>query len=195
MTKTKAVPHVLRLIDAIRTISRSAHQWRDRAAARYEAAHFKAATTARKRKEYCYNLKERGIVAAHRGGLLRYAGQSPQGMAVYSYGAHDRACFHSCLHPRGVERALIVDHPEILLVPTRRLQQRICDAVFTLAALPEPGADYERSAAPRIKRPPIICWECGKEGHIARNCPEHEDYEFEDESEAWAVSSQKNIAL
>jgi hypothetical protein len=97
-------------------------------------------------------------------------------MAVYQYGDDQRQCFHSCLHPAGVEHPLIEDHPEVLLVPSRRLQHRICDAVHTLDSLPVPSDEYERSAPPRIARRVITCYECGEEGHIARHCPERYEY-------------------
>ncbi len=56
----KEAPKQINLIKAIRTISRSAHAWRDRAAARYEAGKYRAASTAKHKKETCYDLKERG---------------------------------------------------------------------------------------------------------------------------------------
>ncbi len=51
------------------------------------------------------------MVEAHRLGLLRYLGQSPQGMAVYAYGDHANACFHSCLHLSDAERTPIARRP------------------------------------------------------------------------------------
>jgi hypothetical protein len=174
-------PHALPLIDAIRTISRSAHAWRDRAATRYDNSRYALASQAKKQKEACYQLKERGIAAAYLSGDLRYVGQSPQGMGVYEYGQGGRACFHSCLHPSGVERTSLLDHPETLLVAAKRLEHRICDAICTLKPLPMPGPEFERSAAPRIARAPIICYECGNEGHIARDCPERWNRYLEEE--------------
>jgi hypothetical protein len=189
--------HSIRLLDAIREISRSAHRWRDRAAAHYEASHYKRATSAKGKKDACYALKERGIMEGHRLGILRYAGASPQGMGVYEYGDGGMSCFHSCLHPRGAERALIPDHPETLLVAAKRQQVRICDAEFTLQAIPivsyaDPRwQDYERSSPPRMRQP-ITCYECGEEGHIARNCPEryasYEDGEGLDLEPRWSSS-------
>lgn len=177
-------PRSVSTLDATKEMSRSAHRWRDRAAAYYGADLHKMARRAKLKKEECYQLKERGIIAMHRAGDLRYIGASPQGMAVYAYGDHDLACLHSCLHPAGAERVPVPNHPEVLLVPGKRQRIRICDAVGTLSALPEPGDGYGRSAEPRIARPPIICYECGGEGHIARRCPERwgyydaeEDYE------------------
>ena len=174
-------PCIVSTLDATREMSRSAHRWRDRAAAYYDDERHKLARRAKLKKEECYQLKERGIIAMHRAGDLRYIGASPQGMAVYAYGDHNLACLHSCLHPAGVERVPVPNHPEVLLVPGKKQLIRICDAAATLSALPESRDDYERSAAPRIARPKIICYECGGEGHIARHCPDQWDRYDHDE--------------
>jgi hypothetical protein len=179
----RTTPHKLTLIDAIRTISRSAHAWRDRAADRYSRGRYKAASAAKRRKEKLYALKERGIAQGFREEVLLYVGRSPQGMAIYAYGEGGRACFHSCLHPAAAERPLVEDHPETLLVVAKRMEHRLCDAIFTLEALPEPGwVEFARSAPPWIKRLPIVCYECGGEGHVARDCPEryYEGDDFDD---------------
>ena len=184
-------PHQIPLLDAIREISRSAHRWRDRAAACYDSGRYKSASSAKTKKEACYALKERGIAEGHHLGFLRYAGASPQGMGVYEYGDGGMACFHSLLHPRGVERTMIADHPETLLVAAKRQQVRICDAEFTLQAIPimsysDPRwQDYERSSPPRMRQP-AVCYECGEEGHIARNCPERYASYGDDEDYAYA---------
>jgi hypothetical protein len=177
-------PRIVSMLDATREMSRSAHRWRDRAAAYYDDGRHTMARRAKLKKEECYLLKERGIIAMHRAGDLRYVGASPQGMAIYAYSDHDLACLHSCLHPAGAERVSVPGHPEVLLVPGKKQRIRICDAVATLSALPEPGVGYERSAAPRIARRPIICYECGGAGHIARYCPERwGHYDAEEDSE------------
>src|ERR1035437_205725 len=121
-------PCIVSTLDATREMSRSAHRWRDRAAAYYDDERHKLARRAKLKKEECYQLKERGIIAMHRAGDLRYIGASPQGMAVYAYGDHNLACLHSCLHPAGVERVPVPNHPEVLLVPGKKQLIRICDA-------------------------------------------------------------------
>ena len=177
----KHPPRKIDLLDAVREMSRSAHRWRDRAAAYYDAGKFGRATNAKNEKDYCYELKEQGIVALHQQGRLRYAGASPQGMAVYEYADGGLACLHSCLHPVGAERTPIPDHPETLEVAAKRQRVRIFDAILTIAANVDAVAvdtRYERVAPPR-KRSPLICWECGEEGHIARHCPDQDDsYEY-----------------
>jgi hypothetical protein len=40
------------------------------------------ASYAKKQKVEMYRLKEKGIISAHKSGLFRYVGASPQGMAV-----------------------------------------------------------------------------------------------------------------
>ena len=52
-------------------------------------------------------------------GTLRYAGSTPQGMAVYEYGDGGMSCLHSTLHPVGVERSPVECHPETLFVILR----------------------------------------------------------------------------
>ncbi|MDR3725972.1 MAG: hypothetical protein P4K86_02915 [Terracidiphilus sp.] len=170
----KHAPQSIPLLDAIRTVSHSAHAWRDRASKHYNDQRFNLSTKAKSRKEYLYTLKERGIAAAHQLGLLRYIGQSPQAMGVYEYGDGGTSSFHSCLHPVGVVRDAVKGHPEVLLVAAKALKHRICDAENTIQQLPAPGAEYERSFPPRIPRSMPTCYECGMEGHIARYCPERD---------------------
>jgi hypothetical protein len=170
----------LSLLDAIREVSRAAHRWRDAASAQYDARNYGLATHSSGNKRWFYGLKERGIVAAYKQGLLRYVGQTAQGMAVYEYGEGGMSCFHSCLHPVGVERPLMADHPETLFVAAKKQKYHIADAEHTLLALPSPGEEFERSSPPSRKQPlsSIICWECGGSGHIAQDCPER----FEDDA-------------
>jgi hypothetical protein len=164
----------LSLLDAIREVSRAAHRWRDAASAQFNAGNYGLATHSSGNKRWFYELKERGITAAYKNGLLRYAGQTTQGMAVYEYGEGGMSCFHSCLHPVGAERPLIEGHPESLFVVAKKQSHHIADAEHTLLALPSPGEEFERSSPPSMKKSvsSVTCWECGESGHIARNCPE-----------------------
>lgn len=184
----RGVRKTLPLLDAIREVSRSAHRWRDAAQAQYQAKNYGLAGHSKRQKERLYGLKERGIAAAFLQGLLQYAGASPQGMAVYDYGQGGKSCFHSCLHPAGVERKLVENHPEILEVEAKPQDHAMADAEFTLCGLPEPPPEFfVRSEPPRKPtelRSAVICYECRKEGHIARECPEREDQEeYADEEE------------
>jgi len=162
------------LLEAVREASRSAHRWRDRANDRYANGNYKAASTASSNKKYWYRLKDGGIVALHRAGELRYIGASPQGMAVYEYGDGGMSCFHSTLHPVGVERKPVPDHPETLLVTAKKQKLKLIDVEIMLQGHEGDTAGYERSEAPRFAREPrtVICRRCGGAGHIARDCDE-----------------------
>lgn len=159
-----------------REASRAAHAARDRAEAAYARGDQRRARAWRQKKQDWYALKERGIVHLHRAGVLRYAGVSPQGMAVYEYGNGGMQCLHSLLHPRGAERKPIEGHPEVLLVPAAKKARGISHerVRVTLGALPYVEGEYYRSKPP-INRSKIFCFLCGEGGHIARECPYEDD--------------------
>jgi hypothetical protein len=164
------------LLLCIREASRAAHRERDAASDAYNAGRHMLAGNARQRKIKWYALKDRGIVAAHMQGLLRYIGASPQGMGVYEYADGGMSCFHSTLHPIGTERTPIEGHPETLLVTAKDKAEGISLArvKVTLSALPAETTGYEQSAAPYVARTPrlIQCWTCGEYGHTASECDE-----------------------
>lgn len=162
------------LILCIREASRAAHRERDAAQGAYLDRRHRLAGNASGRKRQWYALKDRGIAEAYRRGLLRYAGASPQGMAVYEYGDGGMQCFHSTLHPAGAERLPVTGHPEMLIVSAKEKHRGISllRVRVTLESVPEVGSEFERSAQPRVKRDPVTCWHCFEEGHIASDCPE-----------------------
>jgi hypothetical protein len=142
------------LLLCIREASRAAHRERDAAQIAYQQGRHTLAGNAKRRKDKWYCLKDRGIVTAHRQGLLRYVGVSPQGLAVYEYGEGGMCCFHSTLHPVGAERRQVEGHPETLLVPAKNKVRGVSllRVETTLTAVPEDLSGYERSAPPRIER-------------------------------------------
>jgi hypothetical protein len=151
--KTKAerearVAHIS-LIDAIRDISRAAHKYRDEARVMWAGGRRYTASIPAAKKRECYRLKERGIVAAHKRGLLRYAGVTPQGMAVYEYAEGGMSCFHSCLHPAAIDRVPVPDHPDILFVEAKSLKHDEEDVRYILAQLSDSADGYERVRPPR----------------------------------------------
>jgi len=175
--KDDKLPRTLSLLDATREASRSAHRWRDRASDAWESGRRRYAGTCSSSKRYWYSLKERGIIAMHRSGELRYAGASPQGMAVYEYGDGGMQCFHSTLHPAGAERVPVPDHPEVLLVAAKMQELRLLDVEHTLERLLIASAGYVRSESPafRRERQQVTCYRCGDPGHVARECAEEYD--------------------
>jgi hypothetical protein len=144
-------PKLIDLLDATREASRSAHRWRDRASDRWAGGARAGASTASRTKKYWYSLKERGIVALHQMGTVRYAGAAPQGMAVYEYGNGGKSCLHSTLHPVGAGRIQVDAHPEILFVPAKHQRFRLMDVEHTLESLCVDLSRYERGEAPTWK--------------------------------------------
>ena len=169
------------LLLCIREASRADHRYRDASREYYSTGRHDLAGKARKRKDEWYGLKDRGIVEAHKQGLVRYIGASPQGMAVYEYADGGMSCFHSTLHPAGAERTLVEGHPEKLHVEAKDKAMGISltRVEVTLSALSADTTGYERSAAPRIERPEAVCWECGMPGHVASICPYGDNREEE----------------
>lgn len=163
-----------------REASRAAHRCRDAAQTAYQQRRHLDASHWKEKKENWYSLKERGVIALHRSGALRYIGASPQGMAIYEYGDGGNACFHSTLHPVGAERTVVTDHPETLFVEAKEKVRGISElrVEVTLEVLPSDTTGYERSAAPRVRNV-IRCWNCGAEGHLARECWQ-DDYDYQD---------------
>ncbi|MFP5229451.1 MAG: hypothetical protein ACLGXA_17710 [Acidobacteriota bacterium] len=160
------------LLLCIREASRAAHRERDAATEAYSCGRHTLAGNAKQRKNNWYELKDRGIVAAHKQGLVRYIGASPQGMAVYEYGGGGMSCFHSTLHPAGAERTLVEGHPETLLVTAKDKEKGISlvRVEVTLSGLLPDTSGYDRIAAPRIAKPAPECWTCGELGHVAADC-------------------------
>ncbi len=134
-TKGKGIK-TLPLLVAIREVSRAAHRWRDASQRQYQVGNYGLARYSSHQKRHFYALKERGIVEGYRQGLLRYVGQSPQGLAVYEYGEGGMACFHSRLHPIGTRSSLVPDHPETLFVTAKHATRHVADAEATLRDLP-----------------------------------------------------------
>ena len=171
------------LLLCIREASRAAHRWRDASSEYYSTGRHDLAVKARQRKDKWYGLKDKGIVAVHKQGLVRYIGASPQqSMAVYEYAGGGMSCFHSTLHPAGAERTPVGGHPETLFVPAKDKAKGISLARLeaTLSALPPDTTGYERSSAPRVVRVERLpqCWTCGEFGHTAREC---DDSDWSDE--------------
>jgi hypothetical protein len=174
------------LLLCIREASRAAHRERDRAATSYLTRRHRMAGNAKKRKEEWYALKDRGIVAAHKQGRLRYVGKTQQQLAVYEYGDGGLSCFHCTLHPAGVEQSLTIGHPENIFVESKAKGKGISlkRVRVTLEGLDDVPEDYIRASAPRIERTTarvITCWTCGEAGHRAFECDADDLWDFDEE--------------
>lgn len=161
------------LLLCISEASRAAHRNRDQAEEAYFHRRHALAGNAKRRKNAWYALKDRGIVHCHRQGLLRYVGASPQRLAVYEY-ERDGAtrCFHSTLHPAGVERPPVENHPETLFVAAKAKMRGLSlqRVEITLQSLDDDTSGYERSDRPTRQKDVATCWTCGEAGHLARDC-------------------------
>jgi hypothetical protein len=149
------------LLRAIREASHAAHRFRDAAHLQNCAGQYELAKQASATKTHFYALKDRGIAAAYRQGLLRYAGQSPQGMAVYEYAKGGTSSFHSCLHPAGIPRPLVQGHPVTLFVAEREPN-----------CLVKTTVSNPRSV--EIPRSTVFCSRCGGRGHDVADCRQTE---------------------
>jgi hypothetical protein len=172
-----------RLLRAIREASRAAHRFRDAAYQQNCAGQYELAKQASAQKTRLYELKDRGIAAAYRQELLRYAGQSPQGMAVYEYGMGGTSSFHSCLHPAGVPRPLVQGHPVTLFVAGQEPNCPVKAAASNPWSTEIPNCLVKAAASnPRSAEKPgskVFCSRCGGRGHEFVNCRQTEQQEAE----------------
>ena len=166
------------LLRAIREASRAAHRFRDAAYQQNCVGQYELARKASAQKTRLYGLKDRGIAAAYRQELLRYAGQSPQGMAVYEYGIGGTSSFHSCLHPAGISRPLVQGHPETLFVAKREPKCFVEAASSNPWSTEIPNCFVEAAASNlrsmEIPRLTVFCARCGGRGHEVANCRQAE---------------------
>jgi len=128
------------ILVATREASRSAHRWRDAAAAFYESNQHGFAGHASRKKSAMYVLKEKGIAHLHRSGAARpLCRRESAGDGVNEYGDGGKACLHSRVHPTGAGRQPIPERPEVLLVPATRQRVKMTDVIAALSALPIPS--------------------------------------------------------
>ena len=170
--KTKVKPHEDILL-CIREASNYAHEKRDNTKLHKLLGHHGLATKAKMKKYDWYGLKDRGIMALHRANILRYVGVTAQGFALYEYGKGGMSCFHSRIHPVGIERPLVKEHPDNLRVETRDKARGISleRVKATLSALPLDTTGYVRIACRGDVRNSPGCWTCGEDDHFASDCP------------------------
>ena len=117
-------------------------------------------------------LKERGMIALHKEGKLRYVGATREGMAVYENPENEKQCLHSRLHPESAKQVSVLGHPEVLLIPSKAQNNRGRQAKLVLRSLPAHAIGYIRSNVPAHirEREASTCWLCGELGHPAADC-------------------------
>jgi hypothetical protein len=168
------------LLAAIFTVNRAAKRQRDLAQTYYQRGMHGFAGSSKDRKQGYYELKDRGIVAAHGAGRLTCAFRHG-GLYLWTGEGYS---FHSTLKPEGAEvpELPLGDGEEHFFVeakPKGTKEPRLTDALRTLDGCAAPDLSrYERAPSPERRREPrsITCWNCGLAGRIASECFE-ETYE------------------
>ena len=167
----------LSLLDAVLEAANSALHWCNLGNQAWKAPERLVAAQCRGREFRLHGLKERGMVALHRNGGLRYMGSTARGLAVYEYGDSENQYLHSRLHPEGEKQLVVTGRPEIVLmqaVASHRIRQAKC----ILGSLPSHATGYIRSNVPAHirEREASFCWMCGELGHPATDCWTFSDY-------------------
>jgi hypothetical protein len=163
-------PKCCDLLVATFAVNRAAKRWRD-ASQRYYRSEMKAlASSAKKKKESLYNLKDRGICNALQAGRIS-AIERHAGLCLYEGSGYR---FHSTLTPKGIELPeRDADRPILIEAkPQGSREPRQMDAIATLEGLSIDYSLFDVLAMPTPARRVITCWNCGEEGHLARHCYE-----------------------
>lgn len=169
--------HEVDLLAAIFTVNRAAKRQRDLAQQHYRRGMHGFAGSSKTRKREYYDLKDRGIVAAHQAGRLACVSRHG-GLYLWTGKGYS---FHSTLKPEGAEvpELPLRDGEEHLFIeakPKGVKEPRLIDALRTLDGCPEPDfSRYERAPSPERKREvrSVTCRNCGLAGHKASECSEN----------------------
>jgi hypothetical protein len=176
----KAAHRDVDLLAAIFTVNRAAKRQRDAAQAYYQNRMHGFAGASKRRKIQFYALKDRGIAAAHQAGRLT---------CLYRHGGlflwqGESYSFHSTLKPIGLEvpELPLREGEDFLFVeakPKGAKEPRLSDAQHTLLRLAPDLGGYEHAPSPERRREAhsVVCWMCGEEGHVSRECLENLDSE------------------
>jgi len=169
----RAVMPKVSLVDAVQAAGRSAHHWQERANHAWQLGNSQCrAARCTYRSIELNGLKERGIMALHRQGKLRYMGASALGMGLYEFIERPEEFLHSRLHPVGAKQRRLPFRTEVTSMSNGA---RECGGEFArrlLITLPKDLTGYVRSHVPAHirERDSSSCWICGVLGHPAPDC-------------------------
>lgn len=129
----KVEPQLIDLLAAIFTVNRAAKRYRDAAISCYECDEYSLARANKRRKEYLYELKDRGIYQAYADKLVSLVGKHGD---FYVYRGNGYV-FHSLLRPWKIDDNLPTDDGDIYVARRDKTEKyRLKDAVYTLHQLP-----------------------------------------------------------
>lgn len=162
------------LLAAIFAVNRATKRWRDASQNYYRSGMKALASNAKRKKESLYNLKDRGICNALQAGRIT-AIERHAGLCLYE-GAGYR--FHSTLVPKGAELPeRDADRPILIEAkPQGSREPRQMDAIATLEDLSIDYSLFDIITMPTPARRAVTCWNCGEEGHLARDCDDTESF-------------------
>jgi hypothetical protein len=128
-------PERIDLLQSLHSVAQAAKRYRDAASAFHRSRDFKNATANRKRKEDCYALKDRGIVAAFRASRI----EAVEVRGAFTHYRGEGYSFHSYMRPRFMILPELLPDAWPLKVkarPTEAGEPRLKDAMHTLELLP-----------------------------------------------------------
>lgn len=166
------------LLRAVWTLTRHAKRYRDRAQAHYLADNHRWATWSRKRKEAAYRVKGQVVARLIEAGVLTTGHGHHRFGRVYAEVIRGRGYTFHRPAPQPADPEGVDDLGQVEAKPksSRELGVREAFRIAEEYLAGKPAlAVYEWP--PQISRPRRYCWNCGSPDHLAADC----DDDFEDE--------------